>query len=762
MAQKKSDVLETLASAGMKNASADNAQNNIKNNDTAALAQKAVSQEEVLELMRQFNMADDDNILNPKVQARQTEEQAKIAAARSKIQRELSYASENISRSAVNKLISSGLALEKISLNVLNSVIREIEQNPGREFLNNNSKEMAEKLSGAEMSDASIAVLVKSGKQLSAENIYVAKFSAGNAESKLSFDEEAWEKLEPSVDKIFREQGIEKTDENIKAAKLLFANRIPITKQNIDKTSFLKNLSKNLDMLKKNDRLIDAVGKIKGEAVDIALKKQLPPTLKNLIAENAKSSEGVEILSAESVTAKRQLAEIQLKLTKESAYRLAESGIEIDTLPLENALEQLRKIESEGYAKSLRIMDVPETPQNVEKMSGIFNAVSSFKTLSNSVYGDLMLKKAEFTIDGIENSFKLSKTLADLELFATAANPKYGDSFKKVRQQIAPLLDELGIPPTDDNIKAAAILSKNKIDVNEESIKVVSAIEGKISRIFNTLHPNIAAKMIKDGLDPKYMHIDDVQEYIDTFNGKFGEDLGDKISRYILEMDKKDFFAQTDEKTRESMMNIYKMLNRIQKNETAAVGVLYKNGIDLTLDKLLQASGYYSKTQGNRGMVDISVDRTVGELVNFEYNSQRVRDFSENAVPRSLSSLIAEQDDLFEQNLDEVIGSLKAINTEAQKDGRMSEEKERMMQKFNETVQSLAKSPVEIISALRENGIDLTVGNIINEKNRLKNGPKATMNRIERITEHENDGKRALQIKKIQDYNRRWTSENKR
>ncbi len=495
--------------------------------------------------------------------------------------------------------------------------------------------------------------VLKSGKDITIDNLYFSKYSLKEAFAPNRLSSEDEDSLIPEIEKVFEREGISNNKTNINIAKFFVENQIPVNKENIDKVLFLKNLSKYIntkEVLEKGTELIKS-GKSAGEInimsptenrsndtdklnenykdiikalpsishnkIGFLVRNNMPVTifnLRNVLSDNENTiyNQDLTDVHADSVvTAKRHLAEIQLKLNIEAAQRLSGKGINIDTMPLKEALEQLKQLEKESYSSNLKIMGADATDSNIQTMSNLYDVMGRLNPLTNNVFSSIINKEARFSIKGIHEQVMKARAVEGYEAFATIADPKYGDSFSKVRSQIEPFLQNIGIEPTPENIKATAILSKNKIDVNEETVNQVKLIHEKINYVVNKLHPNIAASIIKDGLNPLDMHIDEIISFIDKFENEYGEDLGNKIASFILEMDDNKTLSKDE---RNSIIAIYRTLNSIQKDGGVALGVTLKQGQSLTLGSMFEASKYYQKAKKTDALYDVNIDNNFGGL----------------------------------------------------------------------------------------------------------------------------------------------------
>ncbi len=318
-------------------------------------------------------------------------------------------------------------------------------------------------------------------------------------------------------------------------------------------------------------------------------------------------------ISAEAITAKKQLAQIQLKLTTEAALRLSSTGIDINVMPVKQAVEELEKLEREIYESTLKTAGAEPISENVEKMENLYKKLDSLapSNITTNVYKEIINNEIEFNIDSIDNLVNQSgaeKVLYTLDALATIPMAKYGDSFQKALGDVPHILEINGIEVNEDNINAAKILSRNEMDITNNNITEVKTVDLKIDKVYDTLHPIIAANMIKEGLNPAEMHIDDVLKYIKNFENDYGQDTRDKIASNILDMEKLDNITKEE---RDAVVAVYRMLSAIEKYDSAAIGAAIKSNISLTLGNLMEAAKEYESTK--KGGVNIEVDEKFGE-----------------------------------------------------------------------------------------------------------------------------------------------------
>lgn len=331
------------------------------------------------------------------------------------------------------------------------------------------------------------------------------------------------------------------------------------------------------------------------------------------------------------VTAKRQLAEIRLRLTSEVMTTLMQKGIDIDTMPLKEVIKELKVIENDLYKSQLNIAGAEVSDDNVSQMKDLYDKLASITDLSTSTYKEVIHRNILFTVDGLSEAEEINFDLEQLQLqqaskvyetLQTQPNPKFKESFLKVSKQIEPLLSNLNIESTDENIRAAEILVKNKMEVTNENILDIKLIDSKVTEVTTQLHPTIAANMIKEGLKPAQMHVDEVIEYMNKFKELLGEDLTEKISSYIYDMDKA---GEMTEPERETMIGVYRMLYTIQKTQGRATGFVVKNDMTLTLNNLMEASKYYDRTNARYSDIDVKINDDFGALKEVIINEKSIK-----------------------------------------------------------------------------------------------------------------------------------------
>jgi len=658
--------------------------------------------------------------------------QLKAMEAASKIKRKLRYISNNASRSAMKELLASGVSLDKISIDILNSVMREIESKPDSQtssdeldaiidkYMKESGIPAGEKKDKAllaksleaqglpptaqnmravgtvlmkirelgNLDDDSIAKLLKEEKALTIENIYLSQHTSAKLPDEDKLPEDKWRMLEREIDRIFEREGIVKTDKSLAAAQLLIEREVPITAENVDKVIFLRELESNIDTQK---LIYQAAGRIKQDRplADVNIyADSLPAKYESIMADLpfitarhlehllkqesdpanltvgdccratrykqqkvAATPENVQI-KENLASVRDQILEIRRKLTYEAATSLIAKKIDITEMKLDQAISNLDALAAEAdYSKNLRAMNAEATAANNEMMHELYTRLNDIKPTTNHVFAALLAKTVPFTVRAIHETVSADRLRAGYEQYETVITPKHGDSFAKVRSKVERLLEANGVIPTNENIKAAGILIKNRMDVTPENITEIRLLDEKIFAIQNKLHPNIAAAMIKEKMNPLDMHIDEILDFVDGFKNKYGEGIRDKLAEHIRALDDTKTLTQEE---RDAMIAVYRALNAISKDESIGLGLGLKYGGGMTLGDLLSDAQnfrrYRASDAGNdfengmrptesniRQMLENIPRKSLAEC---ELNSMIIDKISEKATPKALRNVL--------------------------------------------------------------------------------------------------------------------------
>jgi len=174
-----------------------------------------------------------------------------------------------------------------------------------------------------------------------------------------------------------------------------------------------------------------------------------------------------------------------------------------------------------------------------------------------------------------KSSTPKNRVINQLQNFMTRPDPKYGDTFRKIKNQYPGLLKNLGLPSEQKDIWAAAILTRVNMNINTKNIRLIKELDGKLTKLVNTFYPQIAELFLESGKNPLETPLDELQSYIDGFGGRFDNSDTSNILKDIKP------------KMRPAIISLKKALNIIIRNEGLTLGYALKSGNTGTLGALL-------------------------------------------------------------------------------------------------------------------------------------------------------------------------------
>lgn len=470
--------------------------------------------------------------------------------------------------------------------------------------------EMAQDVSG--FTQDSMKFFIATGRAvITPESIQAAAVSTGQPAGRAVSAEEGFEQLETQVKGILADGGVEVTEEAIEVAKFLYENDLPVTAENVKIYQALEEL-KELDsetlLARIADNMSEGISPEKADLTKLSL-DEAAGLVQNLLDTDDDELHRTFATEADFVRAKRQLEEIRLVMTAEAARAVASKGIRLDIENLEKIVEELRVQERQLMENILEEADLPLTDENADIMKGTLT--SAHQILSAPV---------EFL--GVSRPLESTQTLQDLaqtavsmtgeklqqayEAVGTQVRPDLGDRISKAFQNVDDILQELNLEQTAANERAVRILAYNRMPLTEENILDMKAYDSKVTTLMESLKPPVVAQLIKEKVNPLQMTMDELDEKVSDIQREnvAAEDIS--FRKYLWKMDRQHGLSKQE---RESMIGIYRLLDKVQKSDGAVIGQVIKEGKTLSFSSLLSAT----RSRRAAGM-DVSVDETFGGL----------------------------------------------------------------------------------------------------------------------------------------------------
>ncbi|WP_099467376.1 DUF6240 domain-containing protein [Konateibacter massiliensis] len=508
-------------------------------------------------------------------------------------------------------------------------------------------------------------------------------FSEGSGYYGKTSDEFNWNGLNEQMGKVIESAGLEVNEETMSDAKKLIENHIPLTKDTLSQYEALKNLSLPTSEEDTMESIVQALNagrrpsqalltgegsfaqraeeacqvieKTTDENLKQVVDRNLPLTIANLKAAQEESTAtgvqansqtvstqttaasaantqasnttaGVQVTEENIalITARRQLEEIRLQMTSEANYRLLKQGISIETTDLQTLINELKNAEDAYYKQLLSQGDVEETQENINSLKEISTKIADIKYVPNTVIGSVVSGETPNTINGIHakgTSLKATYDAANQSYEALMTKPRsdMGDKISKAFQNVDDILTDMGLDTTESNQRAVRILGYNSMEITTDNINAVKAADAAVNETISNLTPKVVLNMIREGINPLDMNIDELNNQISDMKNQLGEDnTQEKYSEFLWRMEQNDEITKQE---RDSFIGIYRLLNNVEKTDGGVVGALVNQNASITLSNLLTGV----RSSQNKG-IDVKVDNNFGELESLTFQSTSISD----------------------------------------------------------------------------------------------------------------------------------------
>ncbi len=427
------------------------------------------------------------------------------------------------------------------------------------------------------------------------------------------------ENLQEEIDKLLMREEMEPNEENRQAAQTLLDGGIPITKE-------------NLLQLQKLQEVQFPVSEITfAHAAAIAISEGKDPIYSNLVEgkniyENAIEildyfqNEVEQVLDLEDIISRRQLEEIRLRMTAEVNVKLIKSGFAINTAPMEQLVEALRKAEAEVAAKYF--------PQDTEAVSKyqlyhhINEVVKELPTLPAQLLGTWSVQDHIGTLETFHAEGKAlqgtyEKAQKSYETLMTAPRKDLGDTIQKAFTNVDDILTDIGLDTTQTNRRAVRILGYNRMNITAANVQRVQLADAQVQSVIEKMTPASTLKMIRDGQNPLEMNFAELQEYFDSIPVDY-ESSSESYSRFLYGLEQN---KQITEQERTAYIGIYRMLHQIDASDGAVIGALVNVGAELHFSNLLSAV-----RSGKFQAMDVSVTEEFGGTVELIRKGESISD----------------------------------------------------------------------------------------------------------------------------------------
>ncbi len=496
--------------------------------------------------------------------------------------------------------------------------------------------------------------------------------------------------VELQVQEILREAGFADSEKAMESARWLFENDLPVTADNINKMQLLEEL-KNLPVDKILARIADSTAEgILPEKADLAKMswEEAEESVKSLLSADDHTLQKTFTTEADFISAKRQLEEIRLTMTIEAARTMAAKGIRLDITNLQKIVEELKVQEQQARESLLAETGLPITAENAEVMSDTIQAAKEVLAAPVELLGETIQTADSETLASMAERGTVLKDQYDraaqtYEAVGTEVRKDLGDSIKKAFGNVDEILKELGMENTARNQRAIRILGYNQMELTKEHVEEMKAYDAKVTMLMEQMKPQVVAKLIEDGINPLEISLDELQIAV---NERYADVVDEDISfrKFLWKMD---HHGEISEEERQSMIGVFRLLDKIEKSDGAVIGQVVKEGRELSLSALLSAT----RTKRAEGL-DVSVDDEFGGLERVAVNGSSISEQIQSAYSKVLVSQLEKSispkymrenaDSFMDMSLETLLENCE----EAQVKGEMDSYYEHMAEELKEAI----------------------------------------------------------------------------
>ena len=382
--------------------------------------------------------------------------------------------------------------------------------------------------------------------------------------------------------------------------------------------------SKKDNLLLRAKQAFETVRDAKEEDLRSIVEEDLTLNIENLakVSENQVSATTDSFADpskeAKLIENRRILEETRLRMSVEVNYTLIKRGMAIETTALEETVNVLKALEDKISREFFGNADTDYT-----KSAAIYNesrqVIAEMPYLPVRALGDTLKSANVFTLrltyeTGIVLKEQFDKAQKTYEAVGTEVRSDLGDDIKKAFANTDSILNDEELPVTELYKKSVRILGYSQIEVTKENIIEIAKRESSLERVIEKMTPQATLNLIRDGINPLEISMEELEERLDNYD-RSAEKRIDSYASFICRLDRA---GNVSEEEKESFIGIYRLLDKIDKNDGKALGDLVKSQAEINFKNLLTAirSG---KSKG----LDFKLDSSFGEAINeagYEFN----------------------------------------------------------------------------------------------------------------------------------------------
>lgn len=575
-------------------------------------------------------------------------------------------------------------------------------------------------------SQASMKFFIGNELKLTPEGIYAGSYGARGEMTPAPSAGDAFAQMENQIEEILAEGDVEVTEESMNTAKWLYENDVAVTAENVKTYQRLEEL-KEEDINTLISRIVDdmADGMIPEKADLTKLSAaEAGEAVKNLVSADDDTLRRAYPTEADFISAKRRMEEIRLSMTVEAARTMSAKGIDLDVSNLEKIVEDLREQERQARESLLMETGIPVTQGNAQVMADTVQAAKNVlsapvELLGVTIEAGVSQTLGELSDSAVNLTAQYDKMEQSYEAVGTEVRRDLGDSITKAFRNVDDILEDLDLEITGRNQRAVRILAYNRMELSKENIFRMKEYDSKVTSLMESLKPPVVSEMIKRGINPLEKSVEELSgEIQDIQKEVVSEDIS--FRKFLWKMDHQGGLTSEE---RQSMIGVYRLLDKIEKSDGAVIGQVVKEGKELSLSSLLsavrtrKAEGMDVRVENDFGGLQETVTSgtSISEQIQSAYGGVVVSELQKHLSPKALHDFADETDEMSLEAL------LEACRQAEEADAGMSDYYNQMAEQLKEVMQD----PEGRIQAfLKELDLPDTMTNLMMAQAHLANGNK--------------------------------------
>ena len=484
------------------------------------------------------------------------------------------------------------------------------------------------------LSENSVKYLMANELEPTIHNVYRASYAVGGGEyategeANFAVKNPLPEELQGAFEAVIAKAGLTPDETNLQDCMWLVENQVPVTEENLMYLQDLKEMHLDLSNQEIADLITQSVleGRSPGETI---------LTTGDCVLQKARDIYEKQQQELSDITATRQREEARMLMSVQANYMLLKRGVAIDTMGIQETIEQIKEMEQDLLSQVLSGETPEETEENISTYETFTEQLQNVKMAPAAVLAQT-LNVEELTLDelqerGANYRDTFERANQRYETLWTAPRKDMGDSIQKAFANVDDILEDLQMDTSQANRRAVRILSYNEMELTPENIAAVRTADAKVQNLFRSLKPSVVTEMIKTGYNPLDKSIGELSEMARDMGEQTNQEASEE--RYAKFLWKLEQMGDITPEQRESYIGVYRLIHQVEAGDGAAIGALLAQGTEVTLRNLMTAV-----RSGKHTGREYAIDDSFGEIASFDQSSLSITDQIEMAFQRDCLS----------------------------------------------------------------------------------------------------------------------------